>query len=384
MKISIVSITRTHLLNLAIALDKKVDVDVVFYTLTPAFRLRKYGYRGKVISLFFPLGILVYGVKNLTKGFSPKSRLLIGHRFRKWFDISVSIFIRSCDILVGANGDALYTSKKAKKKYHSIVICDQGSSHINAQDKMYKELGVYTNPWNTENLLSQYAFSDYLMVPSEYVKKTDLENLIPANKILYNPYGVDCAKFSVTDKPRDDSYDVLMVGTWCIRKGCDLLLKAVLQMDGVRLLHVGPIIDVDFPKDDRFTHIDVVPESALPSYYSQAKVFVLPSRNEGLALVTLQACACGLPLVSSKNAGGIDIKHVLEVENPFFIIEEPISVSGIKDSIRAALAYADALPEGPRNQYGDVERRLSWAAYGERYYSILKRIFNKAYGELTQ
>lgn len=374
MKVAIVSITRTHLLNLAIALDKKEDVDVVFYTLSPKFRLRKFGYQGKVVSCFFPVGILSYGIKLLIKGLNFKRRLQINHKIRKWFDQWISHFIQPCDVLVGANGDALYTSRKAKKKYNPIVICDQGSSHIKAQDAMYKEQGVYTNPWNTENLLNQYAEADYMMVPSVYVKKTDTDNGIPEDKILYDPYGADCSRFKVTDKPKNDAYDVLMVGTWCIRKGCDLLSEAIQQMKGVRLLHVGPILDVPFPDNEMFTHVDLVLETELPKFYAQAKVFCLPSRNEGLALVTLQACSSGLPLVSGRNAGGVDIRNITGVRDPFFIIEEPLSVETLKESLRKALNYAEQLPDGPRIQYGDVKNKISWEAYGERYYDILKTL----------
>ena len=67
-----------------------------------------------------------------------------------------------------------------------------------------------------------------------------------------------------------------------------------------------------FPKNDsRFTHVDAVDQSKLVDYYAKAKVFVLPSRQEGLAMVQAQAIACNLPLVGSKDSGAEDLKFNL-------------------------------------------------------------------------
>jgi hypothetical protein len=55
--VAIVSLGRSHLINLARELDKKEDVDVTFYTMMPASRCRKFGYNGKVSSLLFPVGL---------------------------------------------------------------------------------------------------------------------------------------------------------------------------------------------------------------------------------------------------------------------------------------------------------------------------------------
>ena len=61
-----------------------------------------------------------------------------------------------------------------------------------------------------------------------------------------------------------------------------------------------------FPDEINFKHQNIVPESELIYYYSKAKVFVLLSKDEGLALVQPQAVACGLPLVITKHTGGDD------------------------------------------------------------------------------
>ena len=48
-------------------------------------------------------------------------------------------------------------------------------------------------------------------------------------------------------------------------------------------------------------------QEKLAEYMSSSHVMVLPSIEEGLALVQAQAMACGCPLISSVNTGGEDL-----------------------------------------------------------------------------
>jgi len=50
-----------------------------------------------------------------------------------------------------------------------------------------------------------------------------------------------------------------------------------------------------------------LPQQELARYMSTSHVMVLPSIEEGLALVQGQAMACGCPLISSYHTGGEDL-----------------------------------------------------------------------------
>lgn len=377
MKISIVSLGRSHLINLARLLDQREDIEVTFYTMMPKSRCKKFGYEGKVVSCLFPIGFLSVLIEKIPF-LNPYRRSFLRIRLRLFFDIWVSKQLKKCDVLIGLNGTAVHCSERAKKKFGAIIICDQGSSHILKQDSVRRTYTTHEPPQlNTEYMLRHYSVVDYLMAPSVYVRQSDIENGIPKVSILYNPYGVNLSVFKPTQKPGDDSFDVIMVGAWWKHKGCDMLAEACIKRLGVKLLHVGSVIDCELPDSPLFKHVDFVPEKELPKFYAQAKVFAMPSLDEGLGLVQLQAAACGLPVVGSTRSGVIDVARLLNNPECCITVEEPITVDSIATAIQHALQYAASQPKGPRTQYGDWVQNLSWETYGSRYYDIIKQIINK-------
>ena len=377
MKIAIVSLGRSHLINLARLLDQREDVEVIFYTMMPISRCRKYGYHGKVVSLLFPIGISQMIIDKLPF-VDPYKKSAIRFQLRKAFDKLVAKSLHKCDVLIGLNGCAVEASKKAKKM-GAITFCDQGSSHILKQNTVhYSYSDTPISDDSTQFMLKHYMAVDYLMAPSDYVYQSDIENGIAKNRIFINPYGVNLEIFQPTEKPtkEDECYDVLMVGGWWKHKGCDMLAKACLDVLNVSLLHVGSIVDCELPKSDKFKHIPFVPENQLPQYYRKAKLFVMCSLDEGFALVLLQAAACGLPVVFSTRTGGPNMVRLLDDPTSCIQIEEPLNVASIAKAIRKGLEIANAMPKGKRKPYGDSIQNISWTSYSNRWYDILKQLTN--------
>jgi glycosyltransferase involved in cell wall biosynthesis len=72
-----------------------------------------------------------------------------------------------------------------------------------------------------------------------------------------------------------------------------------------------------------------VPDNELPTYYNAADFFILPSKSgEGLPLVSLEAMACGLPVIAT-DVGGI--KEV--IEEKYGIIVPPDDPDSMKKAI---------------------------------------------------
>lgn len=107
-------------------------------------------------------------------------------------------------------------------------------------------------------------------------------------------------------------------------KGVDLLLRACRLLDPKKfsLTLIGDSSDADeqrlieqlcasltlplqrFPRQDN---------AALPAFYAQADLFILPTLREGLAISILEALACGLPCLMSDLPGAPDglLAHLL-------------------------------------------------------------------------
>ena len=57
-----------------------------------------------------------------------------------------------------------------------------------------------------------------------------------------------------------------------------------------------------------------LPPDALVEHYQQSHCFVMSSIEEGMAMVQMQALACGLPLICTTNTGGEDLLRLSGVE----------------------------------------------------------------------
>jgi glycosyltransferase involved in cell wall biosynthesis len=165
--------------------------------------------------------------------------------------------------------------------------------------------------WKLERKEQEIQLADHIFVPSSFVENSLLEAGINKEKISVITFGAPIDYFQPQPK-NDPLFRVLFVGRVEPRKGVHYLLQAwqELKFSQSELLLVG--IN-DFPEGwlERYTeeirYISSVPHASLNQYYSSANVLVLPSLVEGLALVQLEALACGIPLITTPNAGGSDI-----------------------------------------------------------------------------
>lgn len=182
---------------------------------------------------------------------------------------------------------------------------------------------------------------------------------------------MDITRFEPLDVKKE--YDVIMVGSWWKHKGCDMLTDACLNhLKGVKMLHVGNVVDCELPKNDNFHHVDFVNEFDLPQYYRKAKVSVMPSLDEGFGLVLLQAASCGLPSVYSNRTGGPELQSLLKDDDWSFEIKEPLSTKSIAEAISQALKKVNESEVKDTERFENTRNNLSWESYGHRYLKILE------------
>ena len=369
MKINILSPGRFHVCDLARELNKN-GFDVKFYSYVPTRRAMKFGLPRKCsVSLFWPMLPFLVLSKKLFPQKQWAAKLCVC--FQDWL---TSIVMRRCDVCISMSGIFVRAPRKAKRQ-SAIVIIERGSKHICDQKRILDSIpsnkGRVTVPyWHIPRELECYDMADYIAVASQHVVRSMEKYGFPKEKMFINPYGVDLSMFHPDTKVKKE-YDLIMVGTWGYQKGCDLIVEAV-GLSKYRFLHVGAISDLPFPKNDvRFTHVDTVDQSELIQYYNKAKVFVFPSRQEGLAMVQAQAIACNLPLVGSSDSGAEDLMKM--VENPEYItIIKDFTSSSLLKAIHDSLNKQKEI--GNLFFAGSAISNLTWEAYGKRYKEFLNKL----------
>ena len=124
--------------------------------------------------------------------------------------------------------------------------------------------------------------------------------------------------------------------------------------------------------EGHYKYVGHVPQAELYKYYSQGSVFVMMSLEEGLAVVQLQAMACGLPVIATTNTGAEDI--VREGKDGFII---PIrDVEALKEKLTYLYEHPDIREAMSRSAKERVSSGFTWDDYGNKmiaeYEKILK------------
>ncbi len=135
----------------------------------------------------------------------------------------------------------------------TIKILERGSTHALFQREILKEeykiLGL-TEPKFLNNAdliakqLKEYDLADYISVPSQFVKKSFVDNGVNKEKIIVINYGIDENQFPKIEKiKKRDKFVVLYVGSTEVRKGIHYLLDAIKLLDeeNIELHIVGEI-----------------------------------------------------------------------------------------------------------------------------------------------
>ncbi len=280
---------------------------------------------------------------------------------------------------------ALHTLTEAKK-LGLITILDTTNSHISNQTEIledeYDRLGIsYTfNPYHIiEKGLQEYNEADYITVRSSYVKKTFLERNIPQEKLFVVPSGINLDNFSQITK-EDETFRIIYCGLSCIKKGTHYLLQAYsdLKLKNAELWLIGDILEdikaILGKYKDIYKIIKFIPRKDLYKYYSQGSIFVLPSLEEGLSKVMMEAMACGLPVIATSNTGAEDV--IRDGRDGFII---PIKdVGALRDKILYMYENYNVCLEMGQSAKERINSDFTLDAYGKRMVDALKIISSQS------
>jgi glycosyltransferase involved in cell wall biosynthesis len=283
------------------------------------------------------------------------------------------------DALIGISGSSLRAGAMVQRT-GGIFICDRGSTHQRYQEQIiaeeYARWGVDippSDPRDTRREEAIYNQADAITVPSTVAARSFVEMGVPASKVHVIPYGVRLESFRPTAEPTGDSFDVLFAGSVGLRKGVPYLLEAFARLSHPRKrLRIAGSTQEDLRAVlaklpmERVELLGSLPQAELAALMSRSHVLVLPSIEEGLALVQAQAMACGCPVICSTNTGGEDLfsdgveGFIVPIRDPEALAERMQRLADDPELQRrmreAALARVRSL--GGWREYGDRWERL--------------------------
>jgi glycosyltransferase involved in cell wall biosynthesis len=392
MRVCLSVLGRYHAFDLAAGLYRHGDLDKLI-TSYPARFTRPWGIPRERIAGLVRFEVLRRGLK----AFAALSRRNMTEYLEvaRWYDRSAARLIGDgTDIFVGWSGMSLESIRAAKAR-GAIAIVERGSTHTTYRQRILEEelnrQSLSSNPRTrgagemtctpmAVRELEEYELADFISVPSGFARDSFVSAGVPAEKLLTIAYGVSLDRFTARPK-RDKIFRVLFCGAVSLRKGIQYLISAFqdLRLPNAELVILGPIAHEAVPvlakiTWDRIRVLGAVREDAVREIYSDSSVLCLPSLEEGMARVVLQAMACGLPVICTRSTGcGEAVRDGIDG-----IIVPERDTDRLGGAI-SALYHDPAL----RSRMGSSARErasesFSVAAYGERAHQTYRKLLGRS------
>ena len=167
--------------------------------------------------------------------------------------------------------------------------------------------------------------------------------------------------------------NILFVGRLTSVKGVDLLVESMKLIDPslrkdimFTIIGDGPLSNI-IPRDASVNWLGELPHEALPPYFANADLLVMPSRSEGLPISLLEAMSSELP-VASTLVGGIGT----EFGEDYLTAIEKSSPGAVAGAIVKALSDPDGTKRRARAASELVRKKYSWDAISGEYFSLYK------------
>ena len=193
------------------------------------------------------------------------------------------------------------------------------------------------------------------------------------------PNGVDVERFHPAPHARKNGpIRLLFVGRLVYQKGLDLLLQALALMPSGSDVILEVVGDGDARPDleamvgamgisERISFAGWCPRSEMPLRYQATDIFVLPSRDEGMPNVVLEAMACGLPVIVTRIAGNEEL--VQEGETGLLVpCEDPVALA---QALARLAADGESRRRMGRAGRALVEQYYTWRRAAEAYLALI-------------
>ena len=374
MKISIAAHGRFHAIDLAAALLRNGQDVHLLASARPAAVARQFPLeRTELLRKHF---VLAQGARIAARGEPPPPiEARLKRMFGSW--AARKHIVRQPDVIHCLSGVA-EESLRACRGWSRGTLA-RLSSHIQTQLTLLEEEERRAgqplekpSSWIVEREEREYQLADLVVVPSTFARETFLNRGVAAERVAVVPlatraHGFTASADAIAARRRrlmdGGRLRVLYVGMLSFRKGMFDMLEVLRALSGrMEFRMVGPVLREcrGFAREAGvLARVEgAVAEADLPAIYAWGDIFLLPTIEDGFAVVLSQAQAAGLPIITTTNSGGPDILaaggrgFIVPIRSPDAIIEQ---LSWCNDH-RAELAdMVEALhAQPPRRSWDDV------------------------------
>jgi glycosyltransferase involved in cell wall biosynthesis len=222
----------------------------------------------------------------------------------------------------------------------------------------------------------EYGLADALLCPSDFVKQTFLDRGFPPERLMRHQYGFDERVYFPSGEPREASrgLTVIFAGGCAPRKGLHFALDAWLRSPAHErgtFLIAGAFVPgyaerltpmLDHPSVRVLGH-----RNDLPELMRRCDALVLPSIEEGSALVTYEARGSGCVLLVSEAAGAV-CEHLKTG-----LVHSAGDVAALAGHI-TVLDEDRALLERLRRASLNTAHEITWTAAGARLLQVYRDV----------
>jgi len=248
--------------------------------------------------------------------------------------------------------------------YHAVQYEEHKKMQVPYPARLSKQLRL---------IVEEAKLCDYLLTPSKVVADSYVDRGFPDSKVKVLPYGVDLKAFRPSlclSQHKTGKFIACCACQMIPRKGIRYIIEAWKKLNfspdeaELRLIGVMPIKYTSL-----FNHLPrgvkyygVMNRTSLSEALRQSSVFVLPTCEDGFAVVTLEAMASGCVVVTTYANGAAEI--IQNGVDGFAV--EPRSSEELGEILKRLKNHPEMCATVSANAIAKVSGCYTWESYAQK------------------
>ena len=261
--------------------------------------------------------------------------------------------------------------KKEHKKYDLFFVLGwQTYDRINFLPKKHTLTGLHsyhswdkrkTNPDNKDTITPPVKLIDFL---SGFLRinavSQQLTNVFTRTglKVFYTPNGVDTSIFYPKNRKTNKKFTVGYSGSkahdW--RKGVSEFIYPAAKKANAE-------VKIAMLSSDKYVGLD-----EMPDFYNTLDTYICASSSEGFSLSVLEAAGCGLPIISTRVGGCVDL--IGDNINGFLVDRK---VDAIADKIMLLKHSGELRKQISQFMLNDIKRKWCWSIRSKDWINFINK-----------